>query len=109
MSVSTCPIATVHAPADHVWHLLSQPCNYDLWWDAKTLSIKPEGPARPGQQVQAQTVGLGRRWPIGIRVEMVDESKRQIRFTTALPLGITGHNHISCVPIDEANCRVSFG
>ena len=109
MSVSACPVATIHAPAERVWRLLSQPDNYALWYDAQTLSITPEGPAKPGQQIRAQTTAFGRRWPIGIRVEMVDESKRQIRFRTALPLGITGDNHLSCVPLDEANCRVSFG
>ena len=109
MSVSACPVATVHAPAERVWRLLSQPHNYALWYDAQTLSITPEGPATPGQQVRAQTREFGRWWSIDIEVEMVDESKRQIRFKTALPLGITGHNHISCVPLDEDNCRVSFG
>jgi hypothetical protein len=109
MSVSTCPVATIHAPAERVWHLLSQPDSYALWWDAHTLSITPEGPAKPGQQVRAQAAALGRWWPIGIRVEMVDESKRQIRLKTALPFGITVHNHISCVLLNETNCQVSFG
>ena len=109
MSVSACPVATVHAPAERVWRLISQPDNYALWYDAQTLSITPEGSAKPGQQVRARTFEFGRWWPIDIRVEMVDESKRQIRFRTALPLGITGDNHLSCVPLDEANCRVSFG
>jgi hypothetical protein len=64
MSVSTCPVATIHAPAERVWHLLSQPDSYALWWDAHTLSITPEGPAKPGQQVRAQAAALGRWWPI---------------------------------------------
>ena len=109
MGVSTCPVATIHAPAERVWHLLSQPDNYALWWDAQTLSITPEGPAKPGQQIRAQTTSLGRRWSIGIRVEVVDESTRQIRLKGELPFGITVHNHISCVPLNEAICRVSFG
>jgi uncharacterized protein YndB with AHSA1/START domain len=41
MSVSTCPVATIHAPAERVWHLLSQPHNYALWYNAQTLSITP--------------------------------------------------------------------
>src|SRR3954464_8683821 len=99
MSVSACPVATLHAPAERVWHLLSQPDNYALWYDAQTLSITPEGSARPGQQVLAQTHEFGKWWSINIQVEMVAESKRQIRFTTVLPFGITGHNYISCVPL----------
>lgn len=65
MSVSTCPVATIHAPAERVWHLLSQPHNYALWYDAQTLSITPEGPAKPGQQIRAQTSEFGGRWPRG--------------------------------------------
>ena len=109
MSVSVCPVAPVHAPAERVWRLLSQPDNYALWYEAQTLSITPEGPAEPGQQVRVRTREFGKWWSIDIRVEMVDESKHQIRFKTTLPFGITGHNHISCVPVDKGNCRVSFG
>ena len=50
MSFNTCPVATIDAPAERVWRLLAEPGGYAEWWDARTRSIIPEGPAQPGQQ-----------------------------------------------------------
>ncbi|MGB8645402.1 MAG: SRPBCC family protein [Anaerolineae bacterium] len=109
MSFSACPIAVVNAPVDQVWSLLSDPAGYALWWDAQTRSIAPKGPAQAGQKIDAQSKGLGKQWDVRITVESVDESKHQIDLTTRLPLNITVHNHIVCVPVDGATCRVTFG
>jgi len=109
MSLSTCPIATIDAPVERVWRLLFEPVRYDEWWDAHTVSIIPEGPAQAGQQIVAQTVGLGTRWDVHITVQDVMPEKRQMTLRTRLPLGITLHNHFTCVPIDDQHTRVSFG
>jgi hypothetical protein len=109
MSLSTCPIATIDAPAERVWQLLANPVRYADWWDAQTRSIIPEGPAHPGQQIFAQTIALGRQWDIHISVQAVTPEKRQLDLLTRLPLGITVFNHISCAPLDEHHTRVSFG
>ena len=106
---SVCPIATINATTAQVWHLLSEPASYALWWDAQTRSIVPEGVAQPGQRICAQSKALGRRWDVNIIVEQVDEVKHHIDLTTMLPLGITVHNHITCTPLGEATCRVAFG
>ena len=109
MGLSVCPIATVNAPVEQVWALLSEPDNYALWWNAQTRSIEPKGDAQPGQKVLAQSKAFGRGWNVTITVESVDSSKRQIDLTTSLPLGITVHNHIVCAPLERATCRVTFG
>ena len=109
MSVSLCPIATVQAPASQVWQLLAQPEQYGRWWDARTLSIVPPGPAQAGQHIEAQARALGRGWAVHIAVDRVAERERQLDLTTRLPLGITVYNHITCLPVDSASCRVSFG
>jgi uncharacterized protein YndB with AHSA1/START domain len=109
MSVSVCPVATIHAPVERVWSFLSEPANYALWWDAQTRSITPEGPASPGQRIYAQTTALGKDWNVKVMVEEVDEAKHQIHLTIVLPWGITVHNHITCIPLGYAHCRVSFG
>jgi len=109
MSIRACPLATIDAPVERVWSLRSEPANYDLWWDAQTRSIVPEGPASPGQKIYAQTTAPGKHWPIVVTVNDVDEAKRQIHLTTVLPFGITVNNHITCLPLDAARCRVSFG
>jgi hypothetical protein len=106
MSVSVCPIATVNAPVERVWYLLSDPARYDLWWEAHTRAIVPEGPAQPGQTVHADLI-LGLEMTLVI--ERVDAGRHEIDFTSHIPLGITGHNHLTCTPLDPATCRVSFG
>jgi hypothetical protein len=109
MSFSTCPIATLNAPAERVWSLLSEPASYALWWDAQTRSITPEGSARPGQRIHAQSKALGQWWDVNIIVESMDEAHRQIHLTTRLPFGITVHNHITVTSLGQAACRVAFG
>jgi len=109
MSVSVCPIAIINAPVNKVWSFLSEPANYALWWNAETRLIVPEGHATPGQKIYAQTSELGRKWDVNIIVETVDDVSCQTDLTTALPFGITVHNHITCLSLDEENCRVAFG
>ena len=109
MSFSTCPIATINAPIEQVWRLLADPSRYALWWDAKTVSIVPEGPAQAGQQIFATTSALGKQWDVRLTVEAVSAKKRQLDLLTQLPLGITVHNHITCIPLDNQRTYVSFG
>jgi ligand-binding SRPBCC domain-containing protein len=109
MSMSTCPIATVDAPIEQVWQLLADPSNYGLWWDAKTSSIEPAGPATSGQRISARTRVFGRDWDVQVTVVSVDLRKRALDLTTQLPFGITVHNHIVCRALDNTHCRVSFG
>jgi len=105
MSIGTCPIATINAPVERVWELLSEPANYDLWWDAKTQSIFPEGRAHAGQGVHAKAGGFN----IFLTVDAVDESKHIIDFTTKFPFGITGFNHLTCTALSNSATQVSFG
>lgn len=110
MTFSTCPIAVVQAPAERVWNLISEPANYDQWWEAETHAITPAGSAQPGQRIEAGITLLGRRWSvIHITVKHIDHGQRVLDLTTQLPFGIAVHNHISCVPLDGSTCRVSFG
>ena len=105
MTTSTCPIAVVNAPIERVWEFLAEPANYDLWWDAKTCSIVPEGHAQVEQRVHAKAGGFN----ILLRVDAVDESKHKIDFTTKFPFGITGFNHLTCTALRNSTTQVSFG
>lgn len=109
MSVSVCPIAVIAAPLERVWALLADPSSYDMWWDAQTDAIVPPGPAQPGQTVYAHTHAFGRRWNVTTVVEQVDATRHSIQLTTALPLGIVGHNRLVCTAVDSATTRVQFG
>ena len=112
MSVSTCPIATVEAPVEHVWQLLADPSNYGLWWDAETcwqFAMEPAGPAKPGQRISARTRALGKDWDVQITVASIDLDKRALDLTTQLPFGVTVNSHIGCGTLDSKRSRVSFG
>ncbi len=109
MPMSVCPAAIVAAPLEEVWALLVQPETYDLWWDAHTERIVPEGPATPGQVVYAWASGLGKRWEVQAKIEEIDTRKHQIAFTTTLPLGVQAHNRLNCAALDERSCRLQFG
>jgi ligand-binding SRPBCC domain-containing protein len=109
MSLSTCPIATVNAPVEQVWRLLADASCYALWWDARTVSIIPEGPVHAGQQIFACTAALGKQWPVHVTVQAVASERRELDLLTQLPFGITVHNHIVCTPLDSQHTRVSFG
>ena len=105
MSVNVCPIAIVHAPVERVWNLLYEMTNYDLWWDAKTQSIVPEGHAQAGQKVHAKAGAFN----IYLTVDAVDETKHKIDFITKFPFGITGFNRLTCTPLPDSTTQVSFG
>src|SRR6476620_727851 len=105
MTISICPIATIKAPIERVCEVLDEPANYDVWWDAKTRSIVPEGPAQVGQRVHAKAGGFN----ILLTVDAVDESKHKIDFRTKFPFGITGFNHLTCTALPNSNTQVSFG
>jgi uncharacterized protein YndB with AHSA1/START domain len=109
MSVSFCPIDTIDAPIERVWSYISLPSNYAFWWDAQTRSIDPKGPAVPEQVIHAQSGAFGRQWNVKIVIEAVELDDHRIHLTTTLPLGITIHNHITCLLLDSTHCRVSFG
>ena len=105
MSVSVCPIAVINASPERVWELLSKPANYDLWWDAKTQSIVPEGHAQAGQRVHAKAGGFN----IFLTIDAVDDSKHKIDYISKFPFGITGFNHLTCIALTDSTTQVSFG
>ena len=86
MGLTVCPAAVVAAPVESVWELLSEPTLYDVWWDARTERIVPEGKAAPGQP-----------------------DKHQIQLHVTLPPGTVNETTITCTAIDTASCRVQFG
>ncbi len=109
MPISVCPAALVAAPLERVWSLLTTPAQYGRWADVRIECVEPEGPARPGQIIHASTPALGRRWPVTLVLEDVDEKRYAIQVRTSLLLGVTGHNRITCIPVNASTTRVQFG
>ncbi len=44
MGLTVCPAATVEAPVEVVWEILTHPAHYPEWADAQIQCIEPEGP-----------------------------------------------------------------
>jgi Polyketide cyclase / dehydrase and lipid transport len=110
MMMSVCPAAVVAAPIEKVWQMLTHTDTYDRWWDARTERIEPPGLASVGQTLYATSEELGRKWPVTLQIELVDDIKHQLRLKTTLPLGMTMVNHISCASVaDGTATRVQFG
>ncbi len=109
MAVNVCPVAVVDASLERVWDFLSVPARYDRWWEAETLAVEPDGPPQPGQVIHAHIWGLGRWWPLTTVVDGVDQAHHRLDLTTHLPLGITVANHLTCSPLTDGRCQVSFG
>jgi hypothetical protein len=109
MPVSVCPAAIVAASVEMVWSLLMQPETYEQWWDFHAEQVNPPGPAAPGQVVSGWSKALGRKWPVSITVERMDEQRHQILLRTTLPLGMVVQNQIVSARVDVASCRVQFG
>ena len=105
MSVSVCPMDIINAPIEKVWTFLSEPANYALWWELQTRSIVPGGRAQSGQTIRAKSGGLN----VSVMVNRIDESKHQIHLTTMFPFGITVYSRITCTPLENGACQVSFG
>jgi uncharacterized protein YndB with AHSA1/START domain len=108
MPISVCPAAVVAAPIESVWELLSDPALYDVWWDARTERIVPEGKAAPGQTVHARLSAFGGifKGTLTLRVERVDPEQQQVRIRATLPFGLVDDATITCTAIDAASCRV---
>ena len=109
MVISVCPADIVAAPIEDVWELLNRPSRYDEWWDARLVSIVPEGPATPGQKIHVTSGALGKRWDVRFVIKMVNPARHQIQFDVTLPLGIVDHVTITCTPVDATTCRVQYG
>ena len=103
-----CPAATIAAPPETVWRLLTNPKTYDTWADARVESVDPPGPAQPGQVVRMSSGAFGLRLRIRFDVERVDPTTHDLEFRGSFPLGITLHEHIAVRAVERAS-RVQYG
>ncbi|MFI5273996.1 MAG: SRPBCC family protein [Ktedonobacterales bacterium] len=109
MTISVCPVATVEAPAEHVWAVLTDPDGYSAWWDARTERIAAPGPAAPGQVITARPHGAGGLLRVTITVVARDDARHALGLHSTFPLGISLDNHLRVQPLDALTCRLSFG
>lgn len=108
-TLSVCPVEDIAAPLDEVWSLLIDPGKLDLWWDAKLQRVNPAGTMVPGQVIDAAPRGFFKKFRIGLAVKEVNYAWHRLSLVASLPLGITDHVTILCMPLDSNRCRVGFG
>lgn len=108
-TLSVCPVEDIAAPLDEVWSLLVDPGKLDLWWDATLQRVNPAGTMVPGQVIDAAPQGFFKKFHIGLAVKEVNYPRRRLSLVASLPLGVTDHVTILCMPLDGDRGRVSFG
>jgi hypothetical protein len=106
--LSACPAATVAAPIEIVWSLLTTPAGYETWADARVERVAPPGPASTGQEVTLRGHAPGRRWTMRITIERVDAETGTFAFRAELPFGVRLQERISCAAV-AGGTRVQFG
>jgi hypothetical protein len=104
---TACPTAVVEAPVEVVWGLLTNFAGWGEFYDVRVKSVEPPGPAVIGQQMRGES---GPRWlHLGVSFEFTRiETHRKLEMEIKLPLGITVHEDLDCVPLDENRCRVNY-
>ncbi len=109
MSLNICPAATVAAPIEYVWELISNLARYGEWADARIERVIPEGPATSGQVLYASSKALDKTWPVTLTITAVDTDRHRMQMDVSLPLGLLLHQTTICMPIDAQSCHVQYG
>jgi hypothetical protein len=106
--VTTCPIATIHAPAEVVWRLLTDPDEY-LHWGLNVVAVDPPGPVHAGQRIELRERSLGRAFPVTLEIREVRETPhRSLRLDARLAFGIVNRELITCAALGPESSFVSF-
>jgi hypothetical protein len=104
---TACPTAIIEAPVAVVWKLLADLAGWGSFYDVRVQSVEPPGPAVVGQKMRGES---GPRWlHLGVSFEFTRiELHRKLEMDVKLPLGITVHEDLDCLPVDERRCRVNY-
>ena len=103
-----CPTEIVEAPVGVVWQLLTNLSGWGSFFDVRVISVEPPGPVAKGQRMIGES---GPRWlHLGVSFEctLIDETHHQLEMDARLPLGLTVHEALDCVPLEGGRCRVNY-
>ena len=103
-----CPTEIVEAPVGVVWKLLTNLSGWGSIFDFRVTSVEPPGPAVKGQRMLG---AKGPRWlHLGGSFEytLIDETHYKFEMDVRLSLGLTVHEALDCVPLEDGRCRVNY-
>ncbi len=100
--MEVCPSDLLLAPADRIWHLLTEPRKVAQWTGTKLV----EGGACSVSAGDHFTLRAG---VARIIFDVVDvRAPRQLTLDVRLPFGVAIHEKIQITPIDAQSSRVTF-
>ena len=100
--MEVCPTDVVLAPAERIWHLITDPRKLAQW----TGTTLVEGPACPMSAGDHLALGRG-----GLRITFDVLEMRppwELTLESRLPFGVTNHEQIQITPIDAHSSRVTY-
>jgi uncharacterized protein YndB with AHSA1/START domain len=100
--MEVCPTDVVLAPAERIWHLLTDARKLAQWTGLKLV----EGPARAMSAGDHLALGFG---VLRITFDVLDmRPPRELVLDVRFPFGITNHERIEITPIDAHSSRVTY-
>jgi len=105
---AACPTEIVEAPIEVVWNLLTNIESWGDFYDVRVIGVEPAGPAIVGQRMLGES---GPRWlHIGISFEfvLIDEPHHKLEFDVRMPLALSVHEELDCIPLTSERCRVNY-
>ena len=108
ISYEACPTELVHAPIDIVWRLLTNLSGWGDFYDVRVNRVDPVGPATVGQVMLGESGPRRLHLKVSFRFTSIDVTSHKLELDVRLPLAITVHEVLDCIPVDERRCRVNY-